>query len=117
MSINVHGFSNYRFRLYPTPEQEHLLANAFGQTRWVYNHYLEVRRTYYRSQGKGLRYIDTQNMLTRIKRLPRYRWLNVSNAQMLQSALRDLDRAYTNFFEKRAKLSRPRSRLMAKPKL
>jgi len=33
----------YRFRFYPTPEQEAILARTFGCTRFVYNHMLRQR--------------------------------------------------------------------------
>lgn len=33
----------YRFRFYPTPEQEQILARTFGCARHVYNHMLRLR--------------------------------------------------------------------------
>ena len=33
----------YRFRFYPTPEQEKNLAQTFGCARFAYNHMLRLR--------------------------------------------------------------------------
>jgi putative transposase len=92
----------YKFRLYPTNEQETVLANAFGQARWVYNRFLQEREEHYERTGKGLNYNRTSAMLTKLKRAEGYEWLNESSAVVLQSALRDLEYAYQIFFKKRA---------------
>jgi putative transposase len=33
----------FRYRFYPTPEQEHLLRKSLGCVRWVYNRMLATR--------------------------------------------------------------------------
>ena len=38
----------YKFRLYPTPEQEILLVKTFGCVRFVYNKMLEERIEIYK---------------------------------------------------------------------
>ena len=97
----------FKYRLYPNQEQAIALARQFGASRFVYNHFLRARMDYYREHKddeskKGLTYHDTALALTQLKKLPDYAWLTEANAQSLQQALRDLDVAYNNFFNKRA---------------
>lgn len=92
----------FRFRLYPTPEQEKVLASQFGQARFVYNFFLRKRIDYYAmNKGKAkqsLNYHDTAKMLTDLKQQPDTIWLKESNSQALQQSLRHLDNAYNRFF-------------------
>jgi len=61
----------YKFRLYPNPAQERVLAKHFGCRRFVYNHFLEARRDHYQQHGKGLSYAETCKLLTALKRDPK----------------------------------------------
>jgi putative transposase len=90
----------FRYRIYPNREQQAALANQFGQVRFVYNHFLTQRREHFFAHGKGLNYSDTAEHLTALKKKPDYIWLKEGNAQAQQQALRNLDRAYQNFFRK-----------------
>src|SRR6266545_2953114 len=90
----------YRYRLTPTGEQQQLLALQFGHARFVYNHYRALREQTYQATGKGLSYADCTNDLPRLKRT--YPWLKDADSQVLQQALKNLDRAYENFFAGRA---------------
>ncbi len=92
----------YKYRAYPTEAQKQWLEREFGAARFVYNHFLETRRDYYQQTGKGLYYADTAALLTQIKHDGQHQWLKLSNAQMLQQKLVDLDNAFVNFFEGRA---------------
>jgi putative transposase len=92
----------YKFRLYPDKAQACALAKHFGCRRFVYNHFLEVRRDHYQQHGQGLSYTQTCKRLTALKRDPDRAWLTEVNAQSLQQALRDLDTAFRNFFAGRA---------------
>ncbi len=104
----------FKFRIYPTPEQEKILAQQFGASRFVYNHFLRQRIDYYAAhkgeKKQSLNYHDTARMLTELKRQPAYEWLNESNSQSLQAALRNLDTAYRNFFEQRAEFPKFKSK-------
>ncbi len=97
----------FKYRLYPNAEQQKLLARHFGCVRVVYNYFLRRRMAFY-AEHKGekkqsLTYTDTARMLTELKRQPDYVWLNEVNSQALQQALRNLDAAYQNFFQGRAR--------------
>lgn len=91
----------FKFRIYPTNNQQAELAKQFGAARFVYNHYRAVREGYYIDTGTGLSYNDCQNDLTQQLKVE-YPWLKEADSQALQAAIKDLDRAYVNFFEGRA---------------
>ena len=85
-----------RFRIYPTVEQKTMFAQMFGCVRFVYNHYLDERKRVYESNGSTMGFAACCKDLTSLKQqLP---WLKDADATALQSALRDLDTAYQNFF-------------------
>ena len=100
----------YKYRIYPNTAQEHKLLRFFGCCRFVYNHFLEVRRRSYEEDGVTMSYTATSALLTRLKADPEHRWLAECDSMALQEALRDLDRAYRNFFGKRAGYPRFKSR-------
>lgn len=87
---------SYRFRIYPTSEQENLIQRTFGCCRFVYNHYLAMRIEAYKVRGETLNYVACSNNLTSLK--GELLWLREADATALQSSLRDLDTAFQNFF-------------------
>lgn len=93
----------YRFRFYPTPEQETLLAQTFGCVRVVYNHMLHLRSEAWEQRQERIGYNDTSAALTLLKKQPEYAWLNDVSSVPLQQALRHLQTAFGNFFAKRGR--------------
>ena len=93
----------YRFRIYPNASQKELLAKHFGCTRFVYNYFLNQRQKQYKEKGESDNYYAQAKVLTELKKQEATSWLKEVNSQTLQFALRNLETAYTNFFQKRAK--------------
>ena len=93
--------SRWKFRCYPTPEQEQHLARTFGCVRYVWNWALRARTDAFRS-GERMGYPATDKALTLLKQQPETVWLNEVSSVCLQQALRDLQVAFSNFFDKRA---------------
>src|SRR4028119_1412435 len=89
----------YKFRLYPTPEQEQYLARCFGCSRFVYNHFLRLTTDAYAESKKHLKYGDTAKLLTTLKKDEQYSWLTEVNSQSLQQTLKDLESAFIRFFK------------------
>lgn len=88
----------YKCRMYPNREQAALIVKNFGACRRVYNLALELKMAAWKAEGKNLSSYDLMKMLPKWKQvLP---WLKDANAQSLQQAIRDLDRAYQNFFRR-----------------
>lgn len=93
----------YRFRLYPNEGQIELPARHFGCVRFVFNYFLNQRKEQYRLTGKSDNYYAQAKTLTALKKEEATAWLKEVNSQTLQFAVRSLEVAYTNFFQKRAK--------------
>jgi putative transposase len=93
----------YRFRFYPTPEQEQILARTFGCARFVYNHMLRLRSDAWMQRQERVGYHETSAALTLLKKRPEHVWLNEVSSVPVQQALRHLNTAFLNFFAKRAR--------------
>lgn len=89
----------YKYRIYPNKQQKEQLAKTFGCTRFVYNHYLDVRIRAYEQDKTTLNYYACANDLKNLK--SKYVWLKEADSTALQSSLQDLDRAYQKFFKEK----------------
>jgi len=99
-----------RVRIYPNKEQETALIKSFGCCRFVWNHYLEKTNNQYKETGKGLSYCDIAKDLTQLKKLPDYLFLQEATAATLQQCLKNLESAFKNFFQKRARFPKFKSK-------
>ena len=88
------------FRCYPTPEQEQTLARTFGCARFVYNRFLAERTAAFQ-RGERMNYNASSAALSALKKEPEFAWLNEVSSVPTQQALRHLQTAFRNFFEKR----------------
>lgn len=93
----------YRYRFYPTAEQETILSHTFGCARFVYNHFLRVRTDAFYQERKRIGYNETAKLLTELKQQPDTAFLQDVSNVVLQQALRNLDTAFKNFFQGRTK--------------
>jgi putative transposase len=92
----------YRFRFYPTQVQRQKLTRVFGCCRYVYNWALQLRSDAWSKEGRSVRYGETSALLARLKRESDHAWLREVSSVPTQQALRHLQTAFVNFFEKRA---------------
>mgnify|MGYP001806777126 CR=1 FL=1 len=97
---------SYQFRFYPTPMQAVLLAQFFGAARWVWNSALAWRSHWFKELGEKVTGVDFSRELTWLKKLEPLAWLASVPATVLVQTLRDQDRAFANFFGKRARYPR-----------
>lgn len=93
----------FRFRCYPTQDQQAALARTFGCARFVYNHMLRLRTDAWFQRQERVGYHETSAALTVLKKQPEFAWLNDVSSVPLQQSLRHLQTAYANFFAKRGK--------------
>jgi putative transposase len=101
---------SYKFRIEPTSEQIVLLSKHFGACRFVFNKFLHERKEKYLNEKSSLNYYDNARTLTDLKKEEDFDWLKEINSQSLQSAIRNLDSAYKNFFNKKNKFPRFKSK-------
>jgi putative transposase len=100
----------YKYRLNPTKAQEAAFVQFAGCRRFVWNWALARKTTVYKETGKGIGFNALCLELTQIKKLPETAFLKESHSQLLQQTLRDLDAAFSSFFDKRARFPRFKSR-------
>ena len=93
---------SFRFRFYPTPEQEKELLRTWGCVRLVYNKALDMRHTAWYKNQERVNYSQTSAALTQWKKHDELSFLKSVSSIPLQQCLRHLQAAFTNFFEKRA---------------
>lgn len=97
----------YKYRIYPTDEQKVLFAKTFGCCRFVYNWALNLKIEAYKQEKKSIGNVElTNRMKSELK--AEHEWLSEVNSQSLQSSLRNLDTAYTNFFRNTKAVGFPR---------
>ena len=87
----------YKYRIYPTPEQEVQIQKTFGCVRFVFNHFLALRKDLWASEKKSLSYNECSVRMTQMKQKPETEWLAEVDATALQSSLRSLDTAFKHF--------------------
>jgi len=100
----------FKYRFYPTDEQARLLARTFGSARLVYNKALDVRTKGWALENKRITGFDTMKMLTEWKKTEELSFLNEVSSVVLQQSLRHLQDSFSNFFGKRAKYPKFKSR-------
>ena len=100
----------FKYRFFPTDEQAAQLAKTFGCARYVYNQALEYRTSAWRQEKKSIGYQATAAKLTEWKKESEKAFLSEVSSVVLQQSLRNLDAAFTNFFEKRAQYPTFKSR-------
>ncbi|MGB3298859.1 MAG: transposase, partial [Phormidesmis sp.] len=93
----------FKYRFYPTAEQEDLLRRTLGCARLVYNKALSVRTGALYEDQKRVSYNDTSKLLTGWKKQPELHFLKEVSSVALQQGLRHLQGAFSNFFAGRAK--------------
>src|SRR5215468_5787832 len=98
------------YRFFPSDVQAAQLARTFGCARFVYNLALEFRSRAWRQERKSIGYHDTALKLTAWKKEPERAFLSEVSSVVLQQSLLNLDTAFTNFFHKRARYPKFKSR-------
>ena len=98
-----------KFRIYPNKEQQNLINRTLGCCRLIYNMGLDMRNKAFEN-GEKVGYTQISAMLTELKRTDEFSFLRDADAVALQQSLRDLDQGFVNFFQKRAKHPRFKSK-------
>ena len=97
---------SFKFETRPKGWQQQRLRRFAGSRRFVFNRALALQRERYQQGQKRLGYAGLCRLLTTWRQSRETAWLADAPVHPLQQALKDLERAYTNFFAKRARLPR-----------
>jgi putative transposase len=100
----------YKCRAYPTLEQEGVLNRTFGCVRVVWNRTLAWRHARYHGEHARTDFAQANAYLTAMKASEDLEWLNEVSSVPLQQAIRHQQVAFSNFFAKRARYPRYKSR-------
>lgn len=92
----------FKFELMPDGEQQRDMRRFAGSCRFVYNKALAVQKENHEAGNKFIGYVPMAANLPIWKRETGQEWLKDAPSQALQHALKDLEKAYKNFFAKRA---------------
>lgn len=96
----------YKYELKPNGEQQRNLRRFAGSCRFVFNKALAMQKALYEQGEKKLGYAGLCKALTAWRNSDDTAWLADAPVHPLQQTLKDLERAYTNFFAKRADFPR-----------
>lgn len=86
----------YKFRLYPTTEQQEHIERNIGCSRFLYNYFLNERMVSFKETGHSPSWKQQDAGIVKLKE--QFPWLREADSTALQAAVKNLDIAYQNFF-------------------
>ncbi|MFB2977725.1 helix-turn-helix domain-containing protein [Microseira sp. BLCC-F43] len=92
--------------LYPTPEQQVLLAQSLGCDLWWWNYALSQSIDTYKETGKGWRQSALNALLTGLKKAEETKWIGDCYSQNLPDVTRHLKTVYKKLFDGQARFPR-----------
>ncbi|UXU87977.1 RNA-guided endonuclease InsQ/TnpB family protein [Burkholderia sp. S-53] len=95
-------FQAFKYELMPTGEQQRQMRCFAGACRFVFNKALALQHERYERGEKKLDYAGLCKLITEWRNGSQTPWLKDAPTHPLQQTLKDLERAYANFFAKRA---------------
>ena len=96
----------FKYELMPNGQQQRDMRRFAGSCRFVYNKALALQKQYHEDGKQFISYVSMAKHLTNWRNGPDTPWLKDAPCHPLQHALKDLERAYKNFFAKRADFPR-----------
>lgn len=92
----------FKFQLMPNGAQQRDMRRFAGACRFVYNQALALQKSNFEAGGQFIGYVAIAKYLTDWRHSSETPWLKEAPCHPLQHALKDLERAYKNFFARRA---------------
>ena len=91
---------SYKIRLYPNKQQQNMIEQSFGCSRFIYNSMLAERKQIYEEHknDENRQLLWAHKYKTEKQYKEQFEWLKNVDSTSLQQARIDLCRAYTNFF-------------------
>jgi putative transposase len=96
----------FEFELESNGEDENFMCKTAGACRFVFNKALAIQIKNYEAGNKYISYESMAKQLTEWRNSAETPWLADAPCHSLQHALKDLDKAFKNFFAKRTKFPR-----------
>ena len=112
---NVDRLRGYRIKIYPTESQKISIQNVINQYRAIYNIALGIQNDNHFNGNSYIKYFDMCKLFSDMRNNnSNYAWMNSIQLSTIRQALRDLDVAFKNFFEKRSRYPRFKSKKRSK---
>ena len=108
--LGMQRLQAFRYALLPNGQQQRDLGRFAGACRFVFNQALALQQQRHEQGLKKLGYAELCRQLTRWRHSDQTPWLQQAPTHPLQQSLKDLERAYTNFFAGRARAPRFRKK-------
>lgn len=105
-SMAMQRLQAFKYELRPNGQQERQMRRFSGSCRFVFNKALALQKANHEAGGKFIGYVAMARHLTAWRNGTETPWLKDAPVHPLQHALKDLERAYRNFFAKRANFPR-----------
>ncbi len=102
-------YKAYKFKLNPTKEQTILLNKSFGSSRFIYNYYLDKKKSMYEKDNKNYLLVDMKKDLKVL--YTEYEWLKEVDSTLLRTTLEHLDKAFEDFYKKKTGFPKYKSKL------
>jgi putative transposase len=96
----------FKYELQSDGEQERDMRKFSGSCRFVFNKALALQKENHEAGNKFIGYVAMAKQLTAWRNSRETPWLKQAPCHSLQHALKDLEKAYKNFFAKRAAFPR-----------
>lgn len=100
----------YKYRVYLTQDQKDYMAKVFGCTRFIYNWGLRKKTDAFYNDKIKISQNELSRLMTLLKREKDTLWLQEVPHVVLAQALRQLDKAFVNFFRKQSKYPKFKNR-------
>ena len=108
-------FKAYRYRIKPNEEQIRLMESSSGCARFVYNHFLELKKEMYANEQQKLSKYDMDVKIKELKE--EYPWLKEVNSQLLQAVTANLDSAFSRFFKEKKRFPKFKNKKFMKDRV
>lgn len=82
-------YKAYRYRIYPTKEQEKLIIKTFGCARFVFNYFLALTEHTYEEEGKFVPHRERSAMLPKLKAIEDLKAKNLLKNHCLAKSIQD----------------------------
>ena len=103
----------FRFELCPSGAQARLMSQFAGSCRYVYNRTLATEKSLYgKDKAHRFNYVECANRLVLWKK--KHSFLKECHSQVLQQALKDLEKGYKNFFCQESEISKVQKEISAR---
>jgi len=88
----------YKYRIYPTHKQRTTMQGVLNECRWLYNHFLEERKTSWEVKQESLNYYKQAVSIPKLK--AERETLTTVHSQVLQNVAVRVDLTYKAFFHR-----------------